>query len=427
VFRDAGIGMTLVDRSGRCVEANAAFSRMIGIPADELRGLPIGAVTHPDDRAGDRESVEQLFSGQRERYRRDKRYVRPDGTIFWGALTAALLRDADGRPELGIGMIEDITERKEMERIKDELLSVVGHELRTPLTSIRGSLGLLEAGVAGELPQEARQMVAIARENTERLVRLVNDTLDLERLEAGRVDIDPRPVAPGELLATTAQVVQPLADEAGVDLSWEADELELMVDPDRVVQALVNLIANAIKFSPADSCVRTCIHVDGDVARVSVADRGRGIPPDQLETIFERFRQVDASDGREKGGTGLGLAISRAIVEQHAGRIWAESEPGKGSTFRFTLPLHRSTSAVAVYDRRGATRDELARAVRRHGLRVVAFDTPEKLATAEEPFVAGLVAHARGLDELEPTLPVLQVDAADDLERCVGELLAGLA
>jgi hypothetical protein len=193
------------------------------------------------------------------------------------------------------------------------------------------------------------------------------------------------------------------------------------------VQALVNLIANAIKFSPADSCVHTCIHVDGDVARVSVADQGRGIPPDQLETIFERFRQVDASDGREKGGTGLGLAISRAIVEQHAGRIWAESEPDKGSTFRFTLPLHRSTSAVAVYDRRGATRDELARAVRRHGLRVVAFDTPEKLATAEEPFVAVLVAQARGLDELEPTLPVLQVDAADDLERRVGELLAGLA
>jgi signal transduction histidine kinase len=348
--------------------------------------------------------------------------------VFWGALTVALLRDRDGRPDVTIGMVEDITERKEMERIKDELLSVVGHELRTPLTSIRGSLGLLEAGVAGELGDEARQMVVIARENTERLVRLVNDTLDLERLEAGRIDIDPRAVSPGELLATTDKVVQPLADAAGVDLSWEADELELLVDPDRIVQALVNLIANAIKFSPPGSCVHTRIHADGAVARVSVADRGRGIPADQLETIFERFRQVDASDGREKGGTGLGLAISRAIVEQHAGRIWAESEPGQGSTFHMELPLHRSTGVVAVYDRRMARRDELSRAVRRHGLRVVAFDAPEKLAAADETFVAVLAAGPWGVDEIESTAPVLQVTGdPDELERRVGELLAGLA
>ena len=116
-------------------------------------------------------------------------------------------------------MVEDITERKELERIKDELVSVVGHELRTPLTSIRGSLGLIEAGVAGELPPEAQQMVVIARENTERLARLVDETLDLERLQAGRVDVDPRPVRPAELLAATAQVVQPVADAAGVDLT----------------------------------------------------------------------------------------------------------------------------------------------------------------------------------------------------------------
>ncbi|WP_157592574.1 GAF domain-containing sensor histidine kinase [Solirubrobacter soli] len=423
VFRDAGIGMTLIDRNGRCVEANAAFSRMVGIPADELRGLSIGAVTHPDDREGDRESVEQLFSGQRELYRREKRYVRPDGTVIWGALTAALLRDADGRPELGIGMIEDITERKEVERIKDELLSVVGHELRTPLTSIRGSLGLLEAGVAGELPQEAREMVGIARDNTDRLVRLVNDTLDLERLQAGRVDIEPRPVTPATLLATTARVVQPVADAADVELGWEADELELMADADRIVQALVNLVANAVKFSPAGTCVRTSITRLGDRALVSVADKGRGIPPEQLETIFERFRQVDASDAREKGGTGLGLSIARAIVEQHAGRIWAESTPGEGSTFFFTLPFHRPAATIAVYDRRGAPREELARAVRRHGARVVSFDAPEKLIAAQESFVAVVVSHAGGLDELEPGVPILSLLPGEDMDKRIVELL----
>src|SRR5262249_43969827 len=161
--------------------------------------------------------------------------------------TASALRGG-----LMISMIEDITERKEVERLKDELVSVVGHELRTPLTSIRGSLGLLEAGVAGELPGDAREMITIARENTERLGRLVDDTLDLERFAAGRVDIDVRPVRPAALLAQTAQVVLPVAEAAGVELSWEApQDLELSADPDRIVQTLVNLVANAVKFSPA--------------------------------------------------------------------------------------------------------------------------------------------------------------------------------
>ena len=255
-------------------------------------------------------------------------------------------------------MIEDITERKEVERLKDELVSVVGHELRTPLTSIRGSLGLLEAGVAGELPAEAAEMVRIARENTERLTRLVEETLDLERLHAGRVELEVRSVTPVELLASSAQVVQPVADAAGVELSWEAPaDLELIVDPDRIVQALVNLVANAIKFSPRGATVRTMVKAHGANVLLSVMDEGRGIPPDQLETIFERFRQVDASDHREKGGTGLGLPISRAIIEQHAGRIWAESEPGEGATFRFTLPLPRASrpSPSTTAARRGAS------------------------------------------------------------------------
>lgn len=425
VFHEAGVGITLVDRTGRFVEVNEAFSALVGLGVEQLRGMHSAMVTHPADREDDRAVFEELYATDGDGFRREKRYMRPDGTVVWASVTATLLRDSEGRPDVSLGIVEDVTERKEIERIKDELVSVVGHELRTPLTSIRGSLGLLEAGVAGELPGEAAQMVQIARENTDRLVRLVNDTLDLERLEAGRVDVDPRPVSPAELLATTARVVQPVADEAGVELTWSAEELELMVDPDRVVQALVNLVANAVKFSPAGSCVHTSIERQDDCALISVADQGRGIPPDQLEAVFERFQQVDASDRREKGGTGLGLAISRAIVEQHAGRIWAESELGKGATFRLTLPLLRFATAIAVYDRRQARRDELARAVRRHGLKAVPFDAPEALATANGRFAAVLVAGAGGLDELE--LPVLQVDASEDLERRVGELLESLA
>jgi signal transduction histidine kinase len=243
----------------------------------------------------------------------------------------------DGEP-LFIAIGQDVTERKEVERLKDEFISVVGHELRTPLTSIRGSLGLLEGGLAGELPGEAAEMVAIARSNTDRLVRLVTDILDIERIEAGRADLEQRPVPVRDLLDAARAVVQAVADEAGVVLRVQDGGGVVAADPDRIVQALTNLLGNAIKFSPAGSEVLASAAPAGAEMRFTVRDRGRGIPPDQLDAIFERFRQVDASDRREKGGTGLGLAIARAIVDEHGGRIWAESAPGRGTAFHFTLP-----------------------------------------------------------------------------------------
>jgi len=419
VFHESTIGMTMVDGQGRLVDANLAFAAMVNIPPAELRGLPIATVTHPADRHGD--SVRELFSGEIDRYRREKRYVRPDGSWFWGALTASMLRDRDGRPDVAIGMVEDITERKEVERLKDELVSVVGHELRTPLTSIRGSLGLLEAGIAGELPQEAADMVTIARQNTERLSRLVDETLDLERLQAGRVELEVRSVTPPELLEATAQVVQRVADDADIELVWEAPaDLQLYVDPDRIVQALVNLIANAIKFSPPGASVRTIVKAHGSQALISVRDEGRGIPFEQLETIFERFRQVDASDHREKGGTGLGLPISRAIIEQHAGRIWAESVPGEGATFRITLPLPLAKPPIAVYDRRAVNREALARAARRLGRRVTTFSDPDALA-ATQGLDLVLVAGA-GLEDVDPGIPVVRIEG-EDIDAAVAEAL----
>jgi PAS domain S-box-containing protein len=398
---------------------------MVGRGRQELRGAAVSSVSHPLERAVDRALLDDLFSGRRDGFRREKRYVRPDGTVLWGMLTASLLRDRDGRPDLAIGMIEDITERKEVERLKNELVSVVGHELRTPLTSIRGSLGLVEAGIAGELPPEARDMVVIARENTDRLVRLVNDTLDLERLEGGRVDVELRPVRAADLLAAAAQNVELLAAAAKVALEWADEGVELLADPDRIVQALVNLVGNAIKFSPEGSTVRISIARRDEDVLVSVCDQGRGIPADQLEAVFERFRQVDASDRREKGGTGLGLAISRAIVEQHGGRIWAESPEGGGATFRFTLPLHQDAPVVAVCDRRGATREEIAAAVRKRGARVVAFADAGALAAADGRFVAVLVGGRVEVPEL--SVPVVQVPADETLERRVGEILESLA
>jgi signal transduction histidine kinase len=227
---------------------------------------------------------------------------------------------------------------RESERAKDELLAVVGHELRTPLTSIRGSLGLLEDGVLGELPPEAANMVAVAVLNTDRLVRLINDILDIERMAAGRLAFEPAAVEAAELVSQSMRVLQATADAAGVALRGDATRVAVLADGDRIVQALVNLLGNAVKFSTRGGVVTVAVEQVREGALFSVRDTGRGIPADRLEGIFERFRQVDASDAREKGGTGLGLPIARGIVDQHGGRMWVESREGEGSTFRFTLP-----------------------------------------------------------------------------------------
>jgi signal transduction histidine kinase len=225
------------------------------------------------------------------------------------------------------------------ERAKDEFLSIVGHELRTPLTSIRGALGLLEGGVLGGLSPDASNMVGIAVANTERLMRMINDILDIERMAAGRLQLTPAPVDAGELIRQSLQVLQTTADEHQVKLSTKVAPLTVLADSDRIVQTLVNLLGNATKFSSPGSTVTVTVSREHRYAMFSVSDHGRGIPAGRLQRIFERFEQVDSSDAREKGGAGLGLPIARSIVEQHGGRIWAQSTEGQGSTFNFTLPL----------------------------------------------------------------------------------------
>jgi len=330
-------GIVTFDAAGHVLSANPAAERAFGIGP---RGLPGTRIEERLSDVGWDEIAPLLgLAGAGPSLLGRRRRVegrRADGSVFPLELviTGTVV---DGEP-LFIAIGWDVTERQEVERLKDEFISVVGHELRTPLTSIRGSLGLLEGGVAGELPAEAAEMVGIARSNTDRLVRLVTDILDIERIEAGGAALERRPVETGELLDSARRVLQAVADGADVGLRVEAGAGTVLADPDRIVQALTNLVGNAIKFSPAGTEVTLSASRDGEEVRFTVRDQGRGIPKDNLEAIFERFRQVDASDRREKGGTGLGLAIARAIVAEHGGRIWAESEPGAGAAFHFTLP-----------------------------------------------------------------------------------------
>lgn len=238
-----------------------------------------------------------------------------------------------------LNIINDITERK---RLENEFVSVVSHELRTPMHSLIGALDLLSTGELGELSAQGQQILSVATSNAERLIRLVNDILDLERLKSGKMILSKSDCNIEVLCHQAVESMQVMADEAEVSLQLEAADLPVNVDCDRILQILTNLLSNAIKFSHPGGSVWLSAQLKEATPtsqiHITVQDQGRGIPPDQLETIFERFQQVDASDSRKKGGTGLGLAICRQLLEQHNGRIWAESLLHKGSTFHILLP-----------------------------------------------------------------------------------------
>jgi CheY-like chemotaxis protein len=235
-------------------------------------------------------------------------------------------------------VFRDVTQRREVDRMKNEFISVVSHELRTPLTSIRGSLELLASGVLGELTPRAESMANIALESSERLTRLINDILDLERIESGTRPIDVTAIDAAELLRRSVAEMDGHARSTGVRIEVAESAGRVLADPDRIVQTLTNLLGNAIKFSAEGQVVLVDAVPQEGLVLFRVRDEGRGIPEDKLETIFQRFEQVDSSDARQSGGTGLGLAISRGIVERHGGRMWAESRPGGGATILFTLP-----------------------------------------------------------------------------------------
>jgi PAS domain S-box-containing protein len=257
---------------------------------------------------------------------------------------------ADEGKVLGFYLLaNDVTEFKRIDRMKSEFVSTVSHELRTPLTSIRGSLGLISGGVAGVLPEAAKSLVAIASSNCERLIRLINDILDIEKIESGKMNLNVQPVELGPMLAEVLAANQHYgqAQEAALQLVVPDGGLTVQADRDRLVQVVTNLLSNAMKFSPPDVAVEVHLLRAGPRVRVEVRDRGPGIPAEFRNRIFQKFSQADASDTRQKGGTGLGLSISRAIIERFGGHIGFESEAGQGTTFFFELPEWTAPAPVA--------------------------------------------------------------------------------
>lgn len=331
------VGIFMTDIQGHCIYTNPCCQRICGYTFEEALGEGWLQFIHPEER---QKIAAEWFKAvsQRQEFFGETCYVRKDGSLCFGRVRSAPLFSDTGELMGYVGTIEDITESRAIETMKDEFISIVSHELRTPLTAIRGSLGLLASGVLNDKPEVARQMVEIASQDTERLVRLVNDILDLERLESQRVRLNLQWWDAATLLEKSVKTVQSLAAESDISILIEPTSAQVWADGDLLIQTLVNLIGNAIKFSPPNTTVTLKVQDRDDRVLFQVSDRGRGIPADQLEKIFGQFQQVDASDSRQKGGTGLGLAICKSIIQQHGGAIWAESQLGEGSHFYFTVP-----------------------------------------------------------------------------------------
>ena len=241
----------------------------------------------------------------------------------------------------------DVTQERQIARLKDELVSTVSHELRTPLTAISGALGLMAGRAAGELPDRARRLVAIGAKNADRLVHLVNDLLDMDKLQSGKLVFHFGKGELGPLLAEAIEQIEPFAQRFGVDiLLTQPDEpIIATFDPRRLCQVMTNLLSNACKFSPAGSAVRVALEREGTMARISVADEGPGISPEFRARLFKRFEQEDGAHQQGHTGTGLGLAISKGIVDAHGGAIRLDPSAGRGSTFLVELPLSPPTEA----------------------------------------------------------------------------------
>jgi PAS domain S-box-containing protein len=344
--------MVVVDQDGEIVLLNLQVEKQFGYRRDELVGqmvtniIPKGFAERliADGTRTAAEALAQRIGTGIELIGRRK-----DGGEFPIELMLSPLESADGI--LVVAAIRDITRRKNMERLKDDFVSAVSHELRTPLTSISASLALLIGEAGGNLPEKAARLITIAHTNSQRLVRLVNDILDIEKMDSGQA------VFKFERVEVRSQVEQAIEANLGfaeahnvrIRLEVDATACDARTDQDRLAQVVTNLLSNAIKYSPANGEVVLAIENGTDAIRISVRDHGPGIPAEFKPRIFERFAQADATNARQKGGTGLGLSIVKQIVDRLDGEVSFADAPGGGTVFHVDLPCWRGETGV-VFD-----------------------------------------------------------------------------
>jgi PAS domain S-box-containing protein len=341
IFQAALEGMLVINPSGGIESLNPAAAQMFGYEAGELARRDVGVLFEiAPDRGMVETFLKRLAAGRRGSTGdvQDFEARRKDGSVFPVAVTVSPVNLADGVRFLVV--MRDVTERHAVNRMKSEFVSTVSHELRTPLTSISGSLGLIAGGATGPLPERAQRLIEIARSNCARLIRLINDILDIEKIESGTMRFEVVALPLSRVLAQTIEANREFADAHGVaiELGQIPAGAAILGDEDRVAQVFTNLLSNAAKFSPKGGVVRVSVTPLDRRYRVSVADDGPGIPDEFRERMFTKFAQADSSDTRAKGGTGLGLSIVREIVARLGGEVSFESAEGHGATFHVDLP-----------------------------------------------------------------------------------------
>lgn len=346
-----------IDDRGAIETANPAAERLFGYTLAELAGQNVNCLMPAPYRNEHDGYLRRYLETRVPRVIGIGREVvgrRKDGTVFPMELAVSETL-VEGRRSF-TGIVRDISERKRLERMKSEFVSTVSHELRTPLTSIHGSLGLLIGGAAGELPEKAKELAQIACNNSDRLVRLISDILDMEKIESGRMIFSLRPVEIGVIARETIAANEGYCRKLGVAIALDdaLAETKVLADPDRLNQVITNLISNAAKFSPVGETVHVSLAPIAQGVRLSVADRGPGIPEEFRPHIFERFSQADSSDTRQVGGTGLGLSITMALVARFGGRLSFDTERGAGTTFHVDLPLWSDAPILARSGNTGA-------------------------------------------------------------------------
>ena len=352
-FETAPQGMAIIRHDGRWLDMNTALCTMLGHNRADLMGGSQGDLTHPEDKEIERTHIETLLAGHTSAFQLKKRMLHKQGHEIWVLESVSLVYDANDKPSYMIAIFQDISEEMRTDILKRNFVSTVSHELRTPLTAIFGSLGLVTKGALGELSPQINKILTIAYKNAERLITLINDLLDMEKLISGNVDMRIGDVDAVHALSEAMEANASYGEQYGVQfLLGQVTPLVVRADQPKLHQVLANLLSNAAKFSRTNGIVTLSLTQEGDQGVIAIHDAGEGIPTAFHHKVFEKFSQADSSDIKKKGGTGLGLAISRELVDKMQGRIWFDSAVGEGSTFYVALPLSQRQDSVANDDSR---------------------------------------------------------------------------
>lgn len=352
LFQGSHMPLLVLTEDGVVERLNPAAEAAVQWASDDVVGKDVRMLVDVDG-SGDARILEQLrhrIAPLDEALDGEICVRRKDGTVFPAEVSVSPVK-VDGGSNIVVA-VKDVSERRRIDEMKAQFVSTVSHELRTPLTSIAGSLGLLAGGAAGPLPEKAGRLIGIAQANSQRLVRLINDILDIEKLEAGQMALQLEPVNLRDLGLRSIEAVSGMAAEHQVVIKLVGESSgSVMGDMDRLIQVVVNLLSNALKFSPPNETVTVRLGSDdGPMARLSVLDRGPGVPVSFRARMFEKFAQADSSHTRQHGGTGLGLPIAREIAERHGGRLWFEPVAGGGSSFHLQLPRLAAVSSDVNID-----------------------------------------------------------------------------